>query len=181
MTRYSLWLVALVAVVACALFILRLSPSKLTFSELNVGNLPRVPMQASAATVECTRGLVVNLESANGEWSVIQDHPPCTVIGIFLLVVKATADEMRKLNCRPLVSFEVAPSGLVSDVKLVRSSGSTTLDEKAVRQIIAYRYPRHNCGMCKMSISMNVDFRGPVWMREPATTGVRPLADVTSR
>jgi len=172
MTRYSLWVVALVAAIACALVILRLSPLKLTPSELNVGNLPRVPMQESAATVECTRGLVVNLERATGEWSDIQDHPPCTVTGIFLHAVKATASEMEKLNCRPLVSFEVAPSGLVSDAKLVRSSGSTTLDEKAVRQIIAYRYPRHNCGVCKMSISMSLDFRGPVWMREPAVQRV---------
>jgi hypothetical protein len=31
-------------------------------------------MQESAATVECTRGLAVNLENANGEWSVIQKH-----------------------------------------------------------------------------------------------------------
>jgi TonB family protein len=172
MTRYSLWVVVLVAAIACALVILRFAPLKLTPSELNVGNLPRIPMQESAATVECTRGLVVNLESANGEWSVIQDHPPCTVSGIFLQAVKATATEMKELNCRPLVSFQVAPSGLVSDAKLVRSSGSTTLDERALRQVIAYRYPRHNCGVCKMSISMNVDFQGPVWMRESAVQRV---------
>ena len=172
MRRHSLWVVVLIAAVACAVVTRRFAPLQLTRSELNFGNLVRIPMQESAATVECTRGLAVNLESANGEWSVVQDHPPCTVSGIFLHAVKATATEMTKLSCRPLLSFQVAPSGLISQAKLLRSSGSTTLDERALRQLIAYRYPRHNCGVCKMSIFMNVDFQGPVWMREPAVKWV---------
>jgi TonB family protein len=172
MRRHSLWVVVLIAAVACAAVIRQFAPLQLTRLESNVGKLPGIPMQESAATVECTRGLAVNLESANGEWSIIQDHPPCTVSGVFLQAVKATATEMTKLNCRPLVSFQIAPSGLVSEAKLLRSSGSTTLDERALRQVIEYRYPRHNCGLCKMSIFMNVDFQGPVWMREPAVKWV---------
>ena len=74
MRRHSLWVVVLFAAVACTVVIRRFAPLQLTPSELNVGNLPRVPMQESAATVQCTRGLAVNLKNANGEWSVIQKH-----------------------------------------------------------------------------------------------------------
>ena len=80
---------------------------------------------------------------------------------------------MTKLNYRPLVSFDVSSSGIVSKVKLIRSSGSSTLDEKALRQISSYRYPRHNCGACKMSMTVGVDFQGPVWMRETYCSGSR--------
>ena len=43
-----------------------------------------------------------------------------------------------------------------------------TLDEKALRQVSSYRYARHNCGVCKISMAVSIDFQGPVWMREPA-------------
>jgi len=119
-------------------------------------------------TAECGLGLAAHLESAGGEWSMIKDHPPCAVSGFALQAVKAAASEMNELVCRPLISFQVAPNGLVSNAKVLRSSGSTTLDERALRQIVAYRGSRHNCGVCKMSISVNVDFQGPVWMREAA-------------
>jgi TonB family protein len=160
-----LWVVVFVAAVACAAAVRHFALLRLTPSELSVGSPPRVPAPLTAVTAECSLGLVANLDSANGEWL---DHPPCAVSGVALQAVKATAPEMKNLACRPLVSFQVAPSGLVSHAKLLRSSGSTTLDERALRQVVAYRDSRHNCGVCKMSISVNVDFQGPVWMREPA-------------
>jgi TonB family protein len=172
MRSHGLWVVVLVAAVACAAVIRHFALLRLTPSELSVGSPPRVPTPLSMVTAECSLGLAVNLESANGKWSVIQDHPPCAVSGIALQAVKATAAEMKNLTCRPLVSFEVAPSGLVSNAKLLRSSGSTTLDERALRKLVAYRDSRHNCGVCKMSISVNVDFEGPVWVREPAVQRV---------
>jgi TonB family protein len=168
----SLWVVALVAAVTCAVVIPHFALLRLTPSELSVGSLPRVPTPLNAVTTECSLGLAVNLESANGEWSVIQDHSPCAVSGIALQAVKATATEMKNLICRPLVSFQVAPSGLVSNAKLLRSSGSTTLDERALRLVAAYRDSQHNCGVCKVSTSVNVDFDGPVWIREPAAQRV---------
>ena len=104
----------------------------------------------------------------NGEWRVIQDHPPCDVSGIALQSVEATPPEMTKLNSRPLVSFEVSASGIVSKTKRLRSSASSTLDEKALRLVASHHYPRHNCGACKMSMAVGVDFQGPVWVRELA-------------
>jgi TonB family protein len=164
----SLWVVVPVAAVACVVVICHFALLRLTPSELNVGRLPHVPTPLSTVTADCSLGLAVNLESASGKWSVIQDHPPCAVSGIALQAVKATPTEMKKLTCRPLVSFQVSGNGVVSNAKLLRSSGSATLDERALRQVIAYRDSRHNCGVCKMSVSINVDFQGPVWMREPA-------------
>jgi hypothetical protein len=81
--------------------------------------------------------------------------------------VEATAIEMTQLCCRPWVSFQVASTGLITDVKLLRSSGSRTLDQKAVWQASAGRYPRHNCGLCRVFSPMNLGFEGPVWIREP--------------
>lgn len=172
MKLLSLWVAVLVAVLACAAVIRHPALHQLTPSELSVGSPPRVPTPLSAVTAECSLGLAADLESANGEWSVVQDHPPCAFSGIALQSVKATASEMKNLTCRPVVSFQVDPSGLVSNAKLLRSSGSTTLDERALQQVVAYRDSRHNCGLCKMSISVNVDFQGPVWMREPGATSV---------
>jgi TonB family protein len=167
MRRYILWVLLLFAT-ACAVVIwLRFAAAQLTPSELKIGNAPPLPQQEGPATIECSHGLDIDLRNANGDWSVIQDHPPCTVRGIFLSTVKATADEMEKLSCRPLFSFQVATTGLTRNVKLLRSSGSTTLDERALQQVIGYRYPPHNCGICKMSVPINVDFHGPVWTRDP--------------
>src|SRR5437667_1167191 len=173
MRRPRHWVLPLlIAAVAGTVFIRSVAPRRQTLSELKVGNLPRIPTQPSAATIECTRGLEVTLDNANGEWSAIQDHPPCTVSGTVLHSVKATATEMMELNYRPLVVFQVAPSGLVSNAVLLRSSGSTSLDRRALGQLTTYRYPRHNCGLCKLSIPISVDFQGPVWMPEPAPARV---------
>jgi len=120
------------------------------------------------ATIRCTLGMDVEVTNANGEWRVIQDHPPCDVSGIALQSVDAAPAEMAQLNYRPEVSFDVSASGTVSKVELLRSSGSATLDEKALRLVSSYRYPRHNCGACNMSMGVGIDFQGPVWMREPA-------------
>jgi hypothetical protein len=174
MRRQRFWVLpVLFFAVTCAVFIRRFAPRQLTFTELNLGNLPRSPTQPSVATIECTRGLEITLNDANGGWSVIQDHPPCTVRGIVLHSIKATATEMMELNCRPRFVFQVAPSGLVTNASLLRSSGSTSLDKRALGQVTTYQYPRHNCGLCKLSMPINVDFEGPVWMREPAPERMR--------
>ena len=136
----------------------------LTQNELALGGLPLPPSQETAATLECTRGLVTTLSNISGDWFVIQDHPPCTVGGIVLLPVKATASEMAALVRRPQVVFVVAANGQVSNASVSRTSGSKTLDERALEQVIAHRYRQHNCGVCKVSTEVNVDFQGPAWM-----------------
>lgn len=166
MRRHSLWAVLLTALVALTLLVRRFSVLQLTPAQLRIGSSIHAPAQMSQVTIRCTLGLVFELSNANGEWRVIQDHPPCDVSGIVLQSVEATPTEMTKLNCRPLVSFEVSANGIVSKVKLIRSSGSSTLDEKALHQVSSYHYPPHNCGACKMSMPVGVDFQGPVWTRE---------------
>jgi hypothetical protein len=168
MRRHSLWVVLFAALVASALTVRRFSLLQLTSAQLRIGTLPHVPTQMNRATIRCTLGLASELSNANGEWSVIQDHPPCEVSGIALQSVEATPAEMTSLNCSPQVSFEVSASGVISKTKLLRSSGSSTLDEKALHQVSSYRYPRHNCGACGMSMAVGVDFQGPVWMRQIA-------------
>ena len=171
MRRHSLWATPVVAVVialvASTPLVRRFSALELTPTQLRVLSSPQVPPQMTAASIRCTLGLAIKLSSANG-WRVIQDHPSCDVSGIVLQSVEATPAEMTKLNCRPLVSFEVSARGTVSKVKLLRSSGSPTFDEKTLRRISSYSYPRHHCGVCKMSMPIGVDFQGPVWMPEPA-------------
>jgi len=167
MRRHSLWAGLFIALVASALLVRRFSLLQLTPTQLRIASLPHAPVQMNRATIRCTLGMAVELSNANGQWRVIQDDPPCDVSGIVLQSLEATPAEMTKLNYCPLVSFDVSSSGIVSKVKLIRSSGSSTLDEKALRQVSSYRYPRHNCGACKVLMAVGVDFQGPVWMREP--------------
>ena len=168
MRRHTLWAVLVISLFASALLVRRFSLLQLTPAQLHITGLPHAPVQMNRARIRCTLGLDAELSSGNGEWRVIQDHPPCDVSGIALQAVWATAVEMAKLNCRPFVSFEVSANGIINKVKLLRSSGSSTLDEKALRQVSSYRYARHNCGVCKISMAVSIDFQGPVWMREPA-------------
>ena len=97
------WVTSLiVAVVACSLAYWYFIPRWLPPSHLKVGNLPRIPMQPSAALIHCSGGLDFTLDNANGDWSVVQDHPPCAVSGFALPAVQATAIEMAKVYRRPL-------------------------------------------------------------------------------
>ncbi len=169
------WVTSLiVAVVACSLAYWHFIPRWLPPSHLKVGNLPRIPMQPSAALIHCSGGLDFTLDNANGDWSVVQDHPPCAVSGFALPAVKATAIEMAKVYRRPLVVFRVAPSGMIRDISLLSSSGSTTLDRRALTQLAGSRYPRHNCCSCRVSTAIDVDFEGPVWMRDSHDLQFRP-------
>lgn len=165
--RHILWAALLIALAALALLVRRFALLQLTPTQLRLGTLPHAPVQMNRGTIRCTLGMDVELSNANGEWRVIQDHPPCDISGIALESVEATPTEMAQLNCRPVVSFQVSASGIVSKVELLRSSGSSTLDEKALRLVSSHRYPRQNCGVCKMSMSVGVGFEGPVWTREP--------------
>jgi hypothetical protein len=177
MGKRTSWLVSVIvaAVVGTATFPYVI-PRKLalTLSELKLGSPPLPPAQPTTATVECSRGLAVTLSDISRDWSVTQDHPPCTVLGTVLLPVKATAAEMADLKSRPQVAFQVAANGQVSGVSLTRSSGSKTLDERSLKQGVAHSYQRHNCGVCKVSTVVDVDFHGPVWMRDSRTITYRP-------
>ena len=47
-------------------FVYRFALSQLEFSELKVGNLPHIPMQPTAALIQCSSGLDMTLNNANG-------------------------------------------------------------------------------------------------------------------
>jgi TonB family protein len=101
-----------------------------------------------------------------GAWSLIRDHPPCTVGLDVTNNLETTAAEMLVLRRRPQVAFKVAETGQGISANIVGSSGSRTLDERAVRLILAHTFPRHNCGVCRVSTQVNVSFKGPVWVNE---------------
>lgn len=154
--------VFLVAVVVSATVLrICLVPRKLalTRSELTLGRMP-LPIQPTAGTLECTGGHVVNTSQ------YFLDHLPCNIPEIVLPPVKATPAEMLELTRRPQVVFQIAANGQVSNSSISRTSGSKTLDEKSLKQVMASRYRRHNCGVCRVSTTINVDFQGPVWIPE---------------
>ena len=76
MRRHSLWAGLFIALVASALLVRRFSLLQLTPTQLHVASLPHAPVQMTPATIRCTLGLTVELSNANGQWRVIQDHPP---------------------------------------------------------------------------------------------------------
>ena len=162
-----LWVTSLiVAVSACSLGYWHFISRRLPPPNLTVANLPRAPLQPSAAFIRCSGGLGFKIDNATGDWAVVQDHPPCAVSGSALRAVKATAIEMAKVYRRPLVAFRVLPNGLIKDISLLYSSGSASLDRRALAQLAGTRYPRHNCCSCRVSTAIDVDFEGPVWMRD---------------
>jgi len=171
MRRQTVWAASLlIASVVGAVTFRFLVPQEraLTESELALGGPPLPPSQSTTATLECTRGLVATLADTGRDWFLVQDHPPCTFGGIVLLPIQATAREMLDLNRRPQVVFQVGADGRVRNALVSRTSGSRTLDEKTPKRVVAQRYRRHNCGVCKVSSEVDVDFQGPVWIREPA-------------
>ena len=122
-------------------------------------------------------------EARQQQWRLVgrPRSSACAVSGIAFAPVKATAVEMTKVYRRPLVLFRVAPSGLVRDVSLLHTSGSPALDQRALAQVAGTRYPPHNCCSCRVSTVIDVDFEGPVWMREPQDLLFRPPSGKLSR
>lgn len=151
-------LVGLIVIVVC------LVPQEmvLTRSELRLNSRPLPPIQPTEATIECTH-MVVN---AGRYFS--KEHIPCNAPRIVLPPVKATPVEMAALNCRTQVVFRVAPNGQFSNASVSRTSGSKTLDERVLKLVGASPYRPHNCGVCRITAVVGIDFQGPVWMPECA-------------
>jgi hypothetical protein len=159
-------IVVLVAAAVTAAVTFRFVPQKLSLSQLRSAPLPPIPAQPIHATIECRGGLNIKAVDAGREWSVVQDHPPCAAGSVVVPFVKATAAEMSEIIQRPQVTFKVAIDGLTTEGVVVRSSGSKTLDARALTQIMETRYPRQQCGICKLSTEVNIDFHGPVWFHD---------------
>ena len=64
-----------------------------------------------------------------------------------------------KYRGTPVVSCEIAESGEVQNVKLVRSSGVRTADEMAVEWVKLMRYnARPGCGVIATTVGVTIDF-----------------------
>lgn len=167
MSHTPRWVLAFsVATLATAAVALHFAPSQLSQSQLTTGPLPHVPAQPIRATMECVGGRDISVVDIGRDWSFIQDHPPCAVGGVVLAPIKATVAEIPELTQRPMVTFKLSASGLASEGRIVRSSGSKTLDERALTQVMTTRYPHQNCGICKLSTAINIEFQGSVWFRD---------------
>ena len=59
----------------------------------------------------------------------------------------------------PVVSFIIQEDGSVTDVRLVKSSGSPTVDNEIVKETGLNRYDKRlGCGPIEVKMSMNIDF-----------------------
>lgn len=129
-------------------------------------DLPDVPLQPTASTLNCTSTYKSErFPYIAGEWSITASEGGCAFTSGALSSVKATVDEVGVLTHRPQISYKVGPDGTLTHPCLVRSSGSATLDQRAIQQALKQRY-RHNCGTCYVSTLVDVDFHGPVWIRD---------------
>jgi Gram-negative bacterial TonB protein C-terminal len=139
---------------------------------------PHALMQPTTAILRCTSTRAERIAYIGGEWGArttgavygrggrLQFREGCAFSGIMLSPIEATAAEMGRLTHRPQVSFQVAADGSVKTLSLTRSSGASTLDQRAVKQVLAQRYPHHNCGTCYVSTLIDIEFDGPVWVKD---------------
>lgn len=61
----------------------------------------------------------------------------------------------------PVITYKIGADGIVSNVKLVRTSGIKDVDEKEAQAISQWRYqPRPvGCGVIETKVSITIDFR----------------------
>ena len=127
---------------------------------------PRVPAQPVNVTLTCNRMPRTTMKQMSGDWVLSVSDGGCTFPSEGPVSITATPNEMLNLNHRPQIALKIAPSGEVLNVSLIRTSGSTTLDQKAINEMRLHRYERNNCGTCRITTALNVEFDGPVWVRE---------------
>ena len=158
-----------VAASVIALLLLGTQMQPLTRSELALP-APRPPAQPTEATLRCEHGKPVHLTTARGaDWSsTVWVEEPCRLDDDLFYTVEATASELVLLKRRPQISFQVGIDGQVNKASATRSSGVETLDRRALKLVVAHRYRPHECGVCWVSSVVNIDFNGPVWVRESA-------------
>ena len=158
----------IVAVGVATLLWLNFGLTILTSSELSSKRrLPRPPIQPTEARLTCTycyKG--EGIKGIDGDWTLTASDGGCTFRGVLLPVITATPVEMLSLSRRPKILFQVARDGRIRKVMVSRSSGSPTLDQKAVRQVQAQQYGRHDCGICEVLTVIDIEYAGPVWIRD---------------
>ncbi len=111
--------------------------------------------------------------SEDGSWTD-SDGAFCW-LNDFSYTVRPTPTEMRELIHRPRVTFTVDGLGNVTDAKILRSSGSLSLDQRTIGDLRhRRRSPIRGCGRCTVSATFNVDFNGPVWILDYLTCSPQP-------
>jgi hypothetical protein len=93
------------------------------------------------------------------------DVLPCYTGNDYRYIVAAEASDLRNVVRRPEISLRVDNEGQVHDLKLIRSSGSVAIDERALGTVLSYA---HNKNYCRFGITtvVNVEWNGPIWFRE---------------
>lgn len=163
--KKKLGLTALLLLVVITLAISALWP---TSTELSSNfRSPRPPRQPIDSTLTCTYCFKSErVLEIGGAWTLTASEGGCTFAASALAPVEATPAEIQSVNHRPQISFRIGANGRISRVFVSRGSGSPTLDQKAVRQVQTANYGRHNCGICTVSTLLDIDYDGPVWIRD---------------
>ncbi len=87
---------------------------------------------------------------------LISDNPPGFHPFTF---VPSEVKDKRFRNFLPRISFVVGEDGRVSDVKIVKGTGSPTVDAGLVKSVEAWKYkPQPGC-VINMSMAVNIDIR----------------------
>ncbi len=139
---------------------------------------PHVLMQPTTSILRCNDKRAERIPYIGGEWGIsttvaeygrggrLHFREGCAFKGIMLSPVEATAAEIRRLTHRPQVSFQVAADGSITNPSLTRSSGVSTLDQRTIQNLLKQKYPQHNCGTCYVSTLIDIEFDGPVWVKD---------------
>lgn len=77
----------------------------------------------------------------------------------FTYQVFSTEKEAAEARRRPEVTFVLAASGEVREALLTRSSGSSSLDAKAMDLVTTTHYKATPCGVCRVVTSIPVDMK----------------------
>jgi len=83
----------------------------------------------------------------------------CKLDEPFTYQVSSTEKEVAETRRRPEVIFLLAASGEVREAFLTRSSGSSSLDAKAMDLVTKTRYRATLCGVCRVVTSVPVDMK----------------------
>jgi TonB family protein len=129
-------------------------------------SLPVPPAQPIEEALSCERMAKFTMHDVSGKWMVTVSDGGCTFPSAAPRAVQATASEMAALTNRPHVRFELTPTGEIRSASIALSSGSRALDQKALGEVVSHRYPRNTCGICRVTTVVNVEFGGPVWIRD---------------
>lgn len=123
------------------------------------------PLPITTVTQVCRLPLAVEERNRSSEGPEFVDLQPCYTGNEYLYLVHAAAGEMNTVVKRPKVSLRIDDSGTVCDLRLIRSSGNASLDDRALHVILGSKHNKNYCQRCSIATTVNVEWDGPVWFR----------------